>query len=270
MLEAIADPTGYVDTYAHEVARLQPQALLARWGAARTALAEALRGYPDGREDAVVRPADVADVDGHRALHGDLGARARRLRRPRRPRPSPPTGSGTSPTSASAPATSPSACTSSTPPAEEFRVELTAPSGEIWTWGPDDAAQRVTGSAHDFCLLVTQRVHRDDTDLVASGADAEKWLTIAQAFAGPPGAGREPQMSSPPDRQLLRLLRRPALRDARDARGRRARRPHRRLPRRADHADPRQGHDEGRLARLRAHLRHARSRTASASRWTRA
>ncbi len=46
------------------------------------------------------------------------------------------------------------------------------------------------GSAYDFCLLVTQRVHRDDTDLVAVGADAEKWLTIAQAFAGPAGEGR--------------------------------------------------------------------------------
>ena len=73
------------------------------------------------------------------------------------------------------------------PPADEFRVELTAPSGETWTWGPEDAAQTVPGSAYDFCLLVTQRVHRDDTDLVAVGADAEHWLGIAQAFAGPPG-----------------------------------------------------------------------------------
>ena len=50
--------------------------------------------------------------------------------------------------------------------------------------------QRVAGSAYEFCLLVTQRIHRDDTDLVAEGDDAEKWLTIAQAFAGPPGEGR--------------------------------------------------------------------------------
>ena len=77
-------------------------------------------------------------------------------------------------------------------PAEELRVELVAPSGETWTWGPEDAAQRVTGSAYDFCRLVTQRVHRDDTDLVATGDDAAHWLTIAQAFAGPPGEGREP------------------------------------------------------------------------------
>ena len=77
------------------------------------------------------------------------------------------------------------------PPAEEFRVELTAPSGALWSWGPEDAAQRVAGPAYDFCLLVTQRVNRADTGLVAIGEDAEHWLGIAQAFAGPPGPGRE-------------------------------------------------------------------------------
>ncbi|WP_459722453.1 TIGR03084 family metal-binding protein [Actinophytocola sp. KF-1] len=77
------------------------------------------------------------------------------------------------------------------PPAEEFRVELMGPGGELWTWGPEDAAQRVTGPALEFCLLVTQRVHRADTALVAVGDDASVWLDIAQAFAGPPGTGRE-------------------------------------------------------------------------------
>jgi uncharacterized protein (TIGR03084 family) len=75
-------------------------------------------------------------------------------------------------------------------PAEPFRVELVAPSGEVWTWGPEDALQRVSGPAVDFCLLVTQRRHRDDLALVAEGADADEWLDIAQAFAGPPGDGR--------------------------------------------------------------------------------
>jgi len=79
------------------------------------------------------------------------------------------------------------------PPAEELRVQLTAPSGATWTWGPEDAAQSVTGSAADFCRLVTQRVHRDDTDLVAVGPDADRWLEVAQCFAGPPGEGREPR-----------------------------------------------------------------------------
>jgi len=78
-----------------------------------------------------------------------------------------------------------------TPPAEEFRVELTGPDGTPWTWGPVDAEQSVVGSALDFCFIVTQRRHRDDLDVVATGVDAEHWLTIAQSFAGPPGRGRE-------------------------------------------------------------------------------
>ncbi|MYZ16773.1 TIGR03084 family metal-binding protein [Streptomyces sp. SID339] len=76
-------------------------------------------------------------------------------------------------------------------PVEEFRVELTSPmTGELWTYGPEDAAQRVTGPALDFCLLVTQRAHRSDLTVRAEGPDADHWLDIAQAFAGPPGAGR--------------------------------------------------------------------------------
>ena len=78
-------------------------------------------------------------------------------------------------------------------PAEEFRIDLAAPSGDVWSWGPEDAAQTVTGSAGDFCRLVTQRVHRADTDLVATGADVDRWLDIAQAFAGQPGDGRAPR-----------------------------------------------------------------------------
>ncbi len=78
------------------------------------------------------------------------------------------------------------------PPTDPVRVELTSPSGQTWVWGPDDAPQRVTGPALDFCLLVTQRRHRDDLALVARGDDADHWLGIAQAFAGAPGGGRAP------------------------------------------------------------------------------
>lgn len=77
------------------------------------------------------------------------------------------------------------------PPAEPFRIDLVAPSGEHWTWGDPDAAQQVTGPALDLCLLATQRINRADTALNAVGADAETWLGIAQCFAGPPGAGRD-------------------------------------------------------------------------------
>lgn len=79
-----------------------------------------------------------------------------------------------------------------TPPSEEFRFELTSPSGELWAFGPEDAGQRVTGPAYDFCLLVTRRRHRDDLALTATGAEADRWLNIAQAYRGPAGSGRSP------------------------------------------------------------------------------
>jgi len=79
-----------------------------------------------------------------------------------------------------------------TPPAEPFRVELTAPDGSAWTWGPDDRGPDVTGPALDFCLLVTRRRHRADLSLTATSGDADQWLDLAQAFAGPPGTGRAP------------------------------------------------------------------------------
>jgi uncharacterized protein (TIGR03084 family) len=76
------------------------------------------------------------------------------------------------------------------PPRVEYRVELTGPGGEVWTWGPEDSAERLTGPADDFARLVTQRIHRNDTALVAEGDGVARWLEIAQAFAGPPGEGR--------------------------------------------------------------------------------
>jgi uncharacterized protein (TIGR03084 family) len=79
-----------------------------------------------------------------------------------------------------------------TPPAEEFRVEVTGPSGVVWRFGPADATQRVTGSAVDFALLVSRRRHRDDLALNAQGDEAGRWLDVAQAYRGPAGAGRRP------------------------------------------------------------------------------
>ena len=69
-------------------------------------------------------------------------------------------------------------------------VELVAPDGSVWHYGDLGAEQRITGTALDFCLLVTQRRHRDDLQLQAYGAAADAWLDVAQAFAGPPGPGR--------------------------------------------------------------------------------
>jgi uncharacterized protein (TIGR03084 family) len=74
-------------------------------------------------------------------------------------------------------------------PEISHRVELLSPSDGFWTWGPDDAAQYVRGKAEDFCLVVTQRRHVDDTGLEYSGKETARWLHIAQCFAGGPAEG---------------------------------------------------------------------------------
>lgn len=80
-----------------------------------------------------------------------------------------------------------------TPPPEPFHYALTAPSGELWTWGPAEAANVIRGSAVDFCSLVTQRRAQADLDLEIVGSDAVEWSGIAQCFAVPPGQGRAPR-----------------------------------------------------------------------------
>lgn len=73
-----------------------------------------------------------------------------------------------------------------------FRFILTAPSGEQWAFGPEDAEQIISGPAVDFCLLVSRRRHRDDLQVTAVGKEADEWLSIAQAYRGPAGSGRRP------------------------------------------------------------------------------
>ena len=192
VLQALEDPQRAVDKAAAAGAAVPPAALLDRWRTARSRLAEVLRAYPEGQRMPWYGPpmsptsmatarfmetwahgldvfaalgieAEVSDRVRHVA---HLGVRTRNFA---------------------------FATHGEQPPTEEFLVSLTAPSGEAWTWGPEDAAQTVTGPAYDFCLLVTQRIHRSDTALVAVGVDADHWLDIAQAFAGPSGEGRPPR-----------------------------------------------------------------------------
>jgi hypothetical protein len=72
-------------------------------------------------------------------------------------------------------------------------VRLTAPSGAIWTWGEEGAANAVTGSATEFCQVVTQVRNVSDTKLVVRGPVATQWMAMAQCFAGaaepPPAPG---------------------------------------------------------------------------------
>ncbi|MEU5532925.1 TIGR03084 family metal-binding protein [Streptomyces sp. NPDC020362] len=190
--QALAAPDTFVDDAAEEGARLRPAELLSRWREGRAALDTALRAAPSGTRFPWFGPPmsaasmatgrlmetwahgqDVADTLGVVRAPTDrlrhvvrIGVRARDFAFGVRGLPV---------------------------PQEEFRVEVTAPSGEVWTYGPPEARQRVTGSALDFCLLVTQRAHRADLALTAEGPDADRWLDIAQAFAGPPGTGRPPK-----------------------------------------------------------------------------
>jgi uncharacterized protein (TIGR03084 family) len=77
-------------------------------------------------------------------------------------------------------------------PDVEVRVELAAPSGDVWTLGPQTAPETIRGPAVDFCLVVTQRRHVDDTALVVGGDHARDWMLRAQAFAGAPTDGPDP------------------------------------------------------------------------------
>ena len=190
--QAQANPTGFVDLAAEAWSRQEPAQLLNEWRRGRTDLAQALANVPSGQKlpwfGPPMAPAsmatarimetwahglDVADALGVEPLPTDrlrhivrLGVRTRDFA----------FGVHGLPT-----------------PFEEFRVELRSPSGQLWTYGPEDADDRVTGSAFDFCLLVTQRAHRADLGLRAEGPDADRWLDVAQAFAGPPGSGRPPK-----------------------------------------------------------------------------
>ena len=79
------------------------------------------------------------------------------------------------------------------PNADPLRVELTLPSGAAWARGDEGADNVITGTAVDFCRVATQRIHYQDTELSFTPGAAEEFLQVAQAFAGPPGEGREPQ-----------------------------------------------------------------------------
>jgi uncharacterized protein (TIGR03084 family) len=200
--DAAADPTGFVDRGAAQLlARFgagqaaeapgsaPPDELVDRWRAGRAALADALAGTPPGDKipwyGTRMSPAsmvtarlmetwahgqDVADTLGvtrtptgrlRHVAHLGIRTLAHGFAAHGRAAPDVP-----------------------------VRVELLAPDGAVWAYGPADAVDRVAGPALDFCLLVTQRRHRDDTALVADGPFADEWLSIAQCFAGPPGPGR--------------------------------------------------------------------------------
>lgn len=71
-------------------------------------------------------------------------------------------------------------------------LQLTAPSGAIWTYGDDNPTERITGAAEAFCQVVTQTRNIADTDLNVQGHVAVDWMSKAQCFAGAPSTPPAP------------------------------------------------------------------------------
>jgi uncharacterized protein (TIGR03084 family) len=78
------------------------------------------------------------------------------------------------------------------PPGPQPYVDLEGPAGERWSWGEPGGADAIRGDAQDFCLVVTQRRHLQDTGLEVTGATAAAWLDLAQCFAGEAATGPAP------------------------------------------------------------------------------
>lgn len=186
---AATNPAGFVDDGAAELAALPPAELLVDWRTTRGRLHEALRAVPDGRKlPWFGPPMSAASMATARLMetwaHGLDVADALGVARPATDRLRSIVHLGVRTRDYAF------AVNNLTAPVEPFLVELRAPDGGTWSWGPSDAAQRVTGSAEHFCFLVTQRRPLAALDLTAQGADVAQWLQIAQAFAGPTGRGR--------------------------------------------------------------------------------
>ena len=72
------------------------------------------------------------------------------------------------------------------PPTQPMRVELASPSGRQWVWGSEDAADRVSSTAYEFCKVITRRVPFQDSAVETEGDLAAEWMEIAQPWIEPP------------------------------------------------------------------------------------
>ena len=143
-----------------------------------------------GAAGALVRAADERGVVADRADHGDLGARPGRGRRARgRPR-ADRTGCGTSRTSGSRARAFSYALHGRRCPRSRSGSSWPRRTGAVWTWGPADAADRVSGPALDFALLSPSAGTATTWRCRSTGRSRGSGSRSAQAFAGAPGTGR--------------------------------------------------------------------------------
>jgi uncharacterized protein (TIGR03084 family) len=68
------------------------------------------------------------------------------------------------------------------PPEAALRIELSLPSGAPWAYGSETAADRITGSAGDYCRVFVHRRRPADTNLVIEGDAARAAIAVARAF----------------------------------------------------------------------------------------
>ncbi|HEV2372214.1 MAG TPA: DinB family protein [Streptosporangiaceae bacterium] len=63
------------------------------------------------------------------------------------------------------------------------RCELAAPGGDVWRFGPDDAASAITGPASAFCRVAAQRLKPADSGLTTTGPDGPAALQVLRSYA---------------------------------------------------------------------------------------
>ena len=74
-------------------------------------------------------------------------------------------------------------------------LELTLPSGELWTKGEPNDQNYIKGSAKDWALVAIRRRNWMDTGLEVVGDEARTYAGIVQTYAGP--ADPAPQAKNP-------------------------------------------------------------------------
>lgn len=75
-------------------------------------------------------------------------------------------------------------------------LELTLPSGKLWTKGEENSENYIKGTAKDWALVAIRRRNWMDTELEVVGEEARRYASIVQTYAGkadPAPAAKHPR-----------------------------------------------------------------------------